>query len=72
MNSDLFAVCHFIFCGFVEPPKKELQLLLHFLIVQSGQRGVEREAVGKKKRIYTKDSLKMFPFYASTGIPRYW
>ena len=52
MNSDLFAVCHFIFCGFVEPPKKELQLLLHFLIVQSGQRGVERELVGKKEDLH--------------------
>ena len=41
--------CHLIFCVFVESPKKELQLLLHFLMVQSGQRGVEREAVGKKR-----------------------
>ena len=50
MNSDLF-VCHFIFCGFVEPPKKGASTSITFShTTKRAKRGGEG---GREKRGFT-------------------
>ena len=60
----------FNFLCFCRTPKKGASTSITFSHgTKRAKRGGEGGS-GGKKRIYTKDSLKMFPFYASTSITK--